>query len=62
MKSIRTILLAATAAAIASCTYVEPAEPSGISSTTREATTTTVDHDTGESVTTQRRTTHYPNE
>jgi len=58
MKSIRTILLAATAAAIASCTYVEP-DHSPVS-TTREATTTTVDHATGEAVTTQRRTTHYP--
>ena len=61
MKTIPKLIAAGLLAAFASCTYVEPA-PSGPTSTTRDSTTTTTDYNTGESVTTHKRTTHYPAE
>lgn len=59
MKTIATLLVTGFLASLASCTYYE--EPStGVSSTTRDTTTTVTDHATGESTITRKTTTHYP--
>jgi hypothetical protein len=57
MKTIATLII--LTGALASCTYYED-DPDGVTSTTRESATTVVDHATGESATTRRTTTHYP--
>ena len=59
MKTIATFLVTGFLASLSSCTYYED-EPSGISSTTRDTTTTVTDYGTGESTTTRKTTTHYP--
>jgi hypothetical protein len=59
MKTILGIIAIAVIASLASCTYQEAPEP-GVTSHTRDTTTTATDLSTGESVTTRKRTTHYP--
>ena len=61
MKTTATIILAGALATFASCTYVEDPDP-GVSSTTRDTTTTVTDYGTGETATTRRTTTHYPDD
>lgn len=61
MKTILGILTIAAISSFASCTYQE-APPTGVTSQTRDTTTSTTDLSTGESVTTRQRTTHYPAE
>ncbi|WP_035606701.1 hypothetical protein [Haloferula sp. BvORR071] len=62
MKTILSFIAIATLASFTSCTYVEPTPTAGPTSTTRDTTTTATDYNTGESVTTHKRTTHYPAE
>lgn len=61
MKTTTTFILTGALATFASCTYVEDPDP-GVSTTTRDTTTTVTDYDTGETATTRRTTTHYPDD
>jgi hypothetical protein len=61
MKTILGIIAIAAISSFTGCTYQEAPEP-GVTSHTRDTTTTATDLSTGESVTTRQRTTHYPAE